>query len=212
MKINKNTKKILTILAVSVSVAVTAILLFYYTMYNPSSGNGTYYSQQGDGKYLQFFGNNTFSYVYDPARDNSKNSSATNTEEILGKGTWQKQGNKITVKFDGSDSSIVFIEKDEYIYREDTVFRGITSDSKLLNNRYLWEESEEQKSAVWFLNDGTMSYDFYWGDNKTSKWGTYVRTGDILIARYGDSPDIAHRFLVLDKGISQDIYSKTEVK
>ena len=212
MKTKNKILKTIIIFAVTAVIIAAAVIIVTNNTNKPSSGNGIYYSQQANGKYLQFFDDKTFSYIYDPAKDMAKKPIATNQVDILGKGTWEQQGNKIIIKYEDSDSTITFAEKDGYLYREDTVFRGITSDAKLLNNKYLWEESEDKHTAVWFLNDGTMSYDFFWGGDKSSKWGTYVRVDNILIARYNDTPDISHRFLVLDNGISQDIYSKKEIK
>lgn len=212
MKISKKTlTAIIVVAAVAICIGI-AFAVFNNIFNRPNSGDGIYYSQQGDGKYLQFFDDKTFSYIYDSAKDISKKLENTNQADVLNKGTWEQRGNKIILKFDEDNSEIIFVKKDGYIYREDTVFRGKTSDAKLLKNKYLLEESKDKYTEVWFLIDGTMSYDSFWNGDKTSRWGTYVRVDDILIARYDDLPDIPHRFLVLDNGVSKDIYSKNQIK
>ena len=203
-------KKIISgiIIAVVILASVVIIWGIYDNIY---SGNGVYYSQQGDGKYLQFSKDNTFSYAYNPENDekNVNTNSSNNIQAyIINNGTWVQNNDKITLTFKDSESTMTFIEHDDYIYREDTVFRGITSDAKLLKNKYLKEISEDQHTEVWFFDDGTMSYDEYWGGDVTPRTGKYTRVGDILIVRYNDSPDIPHHFLVLENGVSEDIYSK----
>ncbi len=209
-------KKILNIVIISVVILCIVISagIFLYSKNSPDYGDGIYYSQQGDGKYIQFLDDNTFSYIYDATKDVLKKEvpKKNNQVEILSKGTWKKSGDKISLLFDESNVTVNFLEKDGYIYREDKIFRGITSDAKLLENKYLYEESENKFTEAWFLSDGTMSYDTTWDGHKNSRWGTYTRTGDILTVRYDDSPQKAYRFLVLENGITEDIYSRTEIK
>lgn len=214
MKIKKKALSVTLITVAVIACIAIAVVIFNNTLNQPYSGDGIYYSQQGDGKYLQFFKDKTFSYIYDPAKDVGKTLSDKNTHrsDVINNGTWEHQGNRIILNFTGSEEPVIFIETDGYIYREDTVFRGITSDAKLLKNKYLREESEDRHTEAWFFDDGTMSYDFYWGSDLTSKSGTYTRVDDILIVRYSNTPDVAHRFLVLENGISEDIYSKTQIK
>lgn len=207
MTINK--KLISGIIIAVIILACIAIIWGIYS--NIYSGNGVYYSQQSDGKYLQFSKDNTFSYAYNPENDakNTDSNSSTNIQAyIINSGTWVQDSNKLTLTFKDTESAVTFVEHNDYIYREDTVFRGITSDAKLLKNKYLKEISEDQYTEVWFFDDGTMSYDEYWGGDVTPRTGKYTRVGDILIVRYNDTPDIAHHFLVLENGVSEDIYSK----
>lgn len=209
INMTKNKKIISGIIIAVIIIACVVIISGIYN--NIYSGNGVYYSQQGDGKYLQFSKDNTFSYAYNPENDekNTDGNSSDNIQAyIINSGTWTQNNDKLILTFKDTDSAVTFVEHNNYIYREDTVFKGITSDAKLLKNKYLKEISEDQHTEVWFFDDGTMTYDEYWGDDVTTRTGKYTRVDDILIVRYNDSPDIAHRFLVLENGISEDIYSK----
>ena len=168
--------------------------------------NGIYHSCQETGEYLQFKKDKTFSFAYNPDTDKSAD---TNVQaEILSKGTWEKNGNKITLHFEDSDNSIVFVEKNKYIYNQDAIFKGKTSDSKLLNNQYVLNKSDDRKEVIWFFDDGTVSHESYWGKDMTIKDGKYTRTDDILTVRYNETPDTAQRYLVLENGITKAIYSK----
>lgn len=202
-------KKVLSgiIIAAVVVICIAVISGIFNNIY---SGNGVYYSQQGDGKYLQFDKDGTFSYAYNPENDekNSDNQSTNIQAYIINSGTWENNGKKTTLTFKDSESTTVFVEYGNYLYREDSVFRGITSDAKMLKNKYLKEIADDQHAEVWFFEDGTMSYDEYWGGDVTPRPGKYTRVDDILIVRFNDSPEIAHRFLVLENGISEDIYAK----
>ena len=209
----KNKKRVIS----SIVIAIAAILciVIAFTVYNvtfrkPYSGNGIYYSQKGDGKYMQFLNDKTFSYISDPQKavNADKTTDSSSQATVLGSGTWKQSGNKIIIQFTDSENTITFIEKDGYLYREDTVFRGITSDAKLLKNKYLLEKNDEQRIEAWFFDDGTMSYDEYWGKDLTTKSGTYTRVDDILVVRYDKTPDVAHKFLVLENGISEDLFSR----
>jgi len=202
-------KKILA--GVVIAIIIIACIVIISGIYNNIyMGNGVYYSQQSDGKYIQFSKDNTFSFAYNPENDNKNdNNGSSNIQAyIINNGTWTKDGNKITLKFEETETITNFIEYDNYIYREDSVFRGVTSDAKLLKNKYLKEISEDQYTEVWFFEDGTMTYNEFWGGDYTTRTGKYTRVDDILIVRYNDAPEIAHRFLVLDKGVSEDIYAK----
>lgn len=200
-KRNKKLNELIIIIVIAVAViAFIAIGVGVYknmtdTVY---SGDGIYYSQQEEGKYLQFNKDNTFSYSV----------RVDETTEEITKGTWTNDSNIITLTYTESGNSYTYVKTgDDYLYREDKVFRGKTSDEKLLNNRFVLEEDGEVVEEMWFLNDGTVDYQIT-GDSKI-KHGTYTRVDDILIVRYDSSPNVAHRFLVLDNGITKDIfYSK----
>ena len=63
------------------------------------------------------------------------------------------------------------------------------------------------------MDDGTV--ELVEGINITSR-GTYTRVGDILIVRRLSAPDsynkrveIVERYLVLDNGITKELYAKT---
>lgn len=206
MTINKKVLSGIVIIAVVV-IGIAVISGIYNNIY---SKNGVYYSQQSDGKYLQFDKDGTFSYAYNPENDEKNNGKQSDNIQayIINSGTWTKDGKKIILAFKDSTATATFVECGEYIYREDSVFRGITSDAKMLKNKYLKEISEDQHTEVWFFEDGTMSYDEHWGGDVTPRAGKYTRVDDILIVRFNDSPEIAHRFLVLENGISEDIYAK----
>ena len=204
----KNQKSLLTtiiLVAIILCVAISGIV-YKYNASQLYGNNGIYHTQQETGEYLQFKKDKTFSYAYNPQNDKSNPSNIQ--AEILGHGTWKKSGNKITLTFTDSDEKVILIEKDKYIYKEDKVFRGKTSDSKLLNNKYLLEIDEERSESIWFFDDGSVSHEVCWGADKTIKNGKYTRTDDILTVRYSDKTASVERYLVLDNGITKDIYSK----
>lgn len=199
MVLNKANKIITSVIIAVIVIACIAvgIAVFKNVAGKPSSGNGIYYSQQDEDKYLQFNGDNTFSYT--PGADGD-----------VSNGNWEQQGNKIMLTFTESDSPVTFIKAGDYIYREDKVFRGITSNEKLLNNRYVLERDGEIIEEMWFLDDGTVDHQII-GDSKINH-GTYTRVEDILIVRYNDNFENEQRFLVLDNGISKDIFCKSPIQ
>lgn len=203
-KLNKKTKK--RILISIIAVALIAIVLIGICIYKNMtsklySGDGIYYSQQNDGKYLQFKKDNTFTFA---------TKIDENTEDIS-KGTWTENNNSVTLTFSESNATYKFIKTENgYLYREDKVFRGKTSDEKLLNNRYVLEKDGEVVEEMWFLKDGTVDYQII-GDSRINS-GTYTRVDDILIVRYNKNPSVAVRFLVLDNGITKDIFYKEPPK
>lgn len=201
---NKKSNKL--VLTIVIAVAVIALALIGVGVYkhlnnNLYSGDGKYYSQQNDGKYLQFNKNNTFTLS---AKVDE------NTEE-LSKGTWQESNNVITLTFDESNATYTFIKTAEgYLYRDDKVFRGKTSDKKLLNNRYVLEKDGKIQEEIWFFDDGTVDYQIS-GDHKITH-GKYTRVDNILIVRYNERSNAPVRFLVLDNGITKEIFHKEQAK
>ncbi len=202
---NKNSIKFAVATVIIISIIIAAVV-YIYDSKQIYGGNGIYYTQQETGEYIQFNKDKTFTLAYNPQND--KDEKTSNQADILGEGTWEKSGNKIALTFLESDTPIIFIEKDEYIYRENKIFRGITSDAKLLNNGYLLEQTEDQSLMAWFFDDGKMSFETRWGKDVTIKSGTYTRTDDILTVRYNDKSTTAERYLVLENGITKDIYAK----
>lgn len=197
-----NKKIIISVIIAVILVACAAagVLIYKEKTGKLYSGEGIYYSQQNDGKYLQFNKDNTFSYVTGEDK---------NSQEIS-KGTWTKDENKVTLTYSESGNSYTFIETDDgYLYREDTVFKGKTSDEKLLNNVFVLEKEDGFREELWFESDGRMDKV---QNGKIVAHGTYTRVDDILIVRYDDNPDKAERFLVLETGISRDIFCKEPVK
>ena len=203
-KLNKKQKK--WIITAIIAVAVIALVLVGIVVYKQInsklySGDGIYYSQQEDGRYLQFKKDNTFTFA----------TKVDETTEDISKGTWTENDNTITLTFAETSGKYKFIRtEDGYIYRKDRVFRGKTSDEKLLNNRYVLEKDGEVVEEIWFLKDGTVDYQII-GDSKITH-GTYTRVGDILIVRYNKKPEIAVRFLVLDNGVTKEIFHKEPPK
>ena len=203
-KLNTKTKK--WILAVIIAVALIAIVLIGVCIYKNMtgklySGDGIYYSQQDDEKYLQFKEDKTFTFA---------TKMDENTEDIS-KGTWTESNNVITLTFFENNMTYKFIKTESgYLYREDKVFRGKTSDEKLLNNRYVLEKDGEVVEEIWFMKDGTVDYQIT-GDSRINH-GTYTRVDDILIVRYNKNPDVVVRFLVLDNGITKEIFHKEPPK
>lgn len=201
---NKNVKII--IFAVIVVCVIIAAVIYIYDSKQIYGGDGIYYTQQETGEYIKFNKDKTFIYAYNPQND--KDGKANEQSEILAEGTWKKAENKIILTFSDTDTPVTFAEKDGYIYNENKVFRGITSDAKLLNNGYLLEQTDNQSLMVWFFDDGTMSFETRWGKDITHKSGRYTRTDNILTVRYNDNSTTGQRYLVLENGITKDIFAK----
>lgn len=207
----KKQKKILSIIAIAV-IACIAIGFAVYTIRGKQiyGDNGVYYSQQGTGEYLQFKSDKSFSFAYNPKNDLANPSVDSNIQaEILNSGKWKEENNKVILEFSDSGNNITFIKKGEYIYREDTVYKGKIGDEKLLNNRFVIKENDKVVEELWFLDDGTVDYKIT-GVSKM-RHGTYTRVDDVLTVRFDDT-DYGTRFLVVDGGISMDIYAKTPVE
>lgn len=204
-------KKITTIVAVAVVLCIAiGFGIYALTGDKISGGDGVYYSQQGTGDYLQFKDDKTFSYAYNPEYDLSNTEKDSNLQaEILSSGIWQKNGSKVTLEFPESKNTVTFIEKGDYLYREDKVYKGKIGDEKLLNNRFVIKDGEKVVEELWFLDDGTVDYKIT-GVSKMSH-GTYTRVDDILTVRFSDR-EHGTRYLVVDGGICMDIYAKTPVK
>ncbi len=202
---NKKTLKI-GIAGIVILCIIIAAIFYIYDSKQIYGGNGIYYTQQETGEYLQFNKDKTFSFAYNP--DNAKEAESNVQAEILTNGTWKKSGNKITLTFSDNDTPVILAEKDGYLYRENKVFKGKTSDAKLLNNRYLLKETEDRSTVVLFFKDGTMAHEIHWGKDVTIKNGKYTRTDNIITVRYNDESTTAERYLVLETGVVKDIYSK----
>lgn len=204
-KRNKNNKKYIIIASIVILLAaaiIAGIAIYRNTNNKLYSGDGMYY-HQNDGTTLQFKEDNTFAYTktYDDG-----------TNDVM-TGKWLEKDDEFTLTFEsGTEFSFVKTE-DGYIYRSDRVYRGVTSDEKLLNNLYVLEQDGEKVEELYFANDGTM--EVTQGKTIVSR-GTYTRVDNILIVRrttlpdsYGKRIDITERYLVLEKGITKDIYAKT---
>ena len=205
MATKKKNKKII-IIALTVVLVAAAIIVGIAIYKNKNnklySGEGMYYYQQNQAVTLQFREDNTFSYT-------SPSDDATNE---VSTGKWSEKDNEITLTFE-SGSKFAFVKtEDGYIYRKDRVYRGVTSDEMLLNNMYVLEEDGKKVEELYFAADGTM--EVTQGKTIVSR-GTYTRVDNILIVRRTTAPDsygkkiIAERYLVLDNGITKDIYNKT---
>ena len=202
----KNNKNIIIALIVVVLAAaiIAGVAIYRHTNTQVYSGDGMYYNQQDSGKRIQFNKDKTFSYLV--SIDDQTNDSE--------KGTWSETNGEITLTFD-SGSKYVFAKTESgYMYRKDKIFRGKTSDKKLLNNIYVLEENGEVVETLCFMDDGTVDYEK--ANNSKILHGTYTRVDDILIVRYNSipdslnkSPEVVDRYLVLDGGITKEIYAKT---
>ena len=201
----RNIKKIIIAIILIAVVVVTTLGVMKYIEYSKNKltgGDGIYYYQQDNGKTLKFNKDNTFSY-----------SVVTDDTADVSTGTWTQNKDEISVTFENG-SEVSFVKTpDDYIYRKGEIFKGITSDAKLLNNIYVLEENGEKVERICFMNDGTVDYEII-GDSKMSH-GTYTRVGDILIVRRSSAPysfnkvvEITERYLVLENGITKEIYSK----
>ncbi|MBR5518608.1 MAG: hypothetical protein IKV86_06220 [Clostridia bacterium] len=200
----KNKKNIIIALIV---VVVAAAIIAGYAIYKHVnsqvySGDGMYY-HQNDGTTLQFKEDNTFSY---------SEQTEENTTDVL-KGKWAEKDNDIILTYE-SGTEFTFVKTEYgYLYRKDSIYRGKTSDEKLLNNLYVKEENGKVVETLYFANDG--SFELSEGKTITSR-GTYTRVDNILIVRritapdpYGKKIEIDERYLVLDNGITKNIYAKT---
>lgn len=205
-------KRILTIAAIAV-VITSAIFIYAKSAFGITAGNGIYYSQKNSGYYLQFKDDNTFVVAYNPKKDISYDESAVHDEKIEAyiekTGTFKKLGNKITLKFDNVDKTSTLIQKDGYIYNSGQVYEGESTDSKLLNGKYIYKESLDREYVLTFKDDLTVTLKTSWGGSTTKKLkGTYTRTDDVITVRYEKSADIPHKFIMTEKGLVEDCYMK----
>lgn len=205
MATKKTNKKIIIIALITVLVAaaiIAGIAICKNANSKLYSGDGMYYHQTNSDTF-QFKEDNTFTYTK-PLDDG--------TSDVL-TGKWSKEDNEVTLTFE-SDTKYAFgTTEDGYIYRKDRVYRGVTSEEKLLNNIYVLEQDGKKVEELFFANDGTM--EVTQGKTIISR-GTYTRVDNILIVRrttlpdsYGKRIDITERYLVLDNGITKEIYAKT---
>ena len=206
MAIKKKNKKII-IIALIVAIVVAAVIagIAIYKNVNSKlySGEGAYYYQQDKTTTLNFKDDNTFSFI---------KQADENTNDVI-TGKWAEKDGEITLTFDDA-STVTFVKtEDGYLYRKDKIYRGKTSEKKLLNNMYVLEEDGAEFERLCFMDDGTM--EITQGKTITSR-GTYTRVDNILIVRrttipdsYGKKIDVTERYLVLDNGITKEIYSKT---
>lgn len=190
------------VLVVAVAI-IAGIAVYKHANNQVYSDGGIYYNQQNSDKLIKFNKDNTFSYLiyYDDQSNVSEN------------GTWSENEKEITLTFDVGSEFTFVKTKDGYLYRKDRIYRGKTSDKKLLNNLYVMEEDGKVTETLYFADDGT--FELSQGETVVSR-GTYTRVDNILIVRrttapdsYGKRVEIAERYLVLDNGITKEIYAKT---
>ena len=205
--INKKNKKIiLGIIAIVVIIAAAIAGIKIYQNINKKiySGDGTYYYQQATDKRLQFNKDNTFSYTVQTDESTAD----------VSKGTWSQNNNEITLTYESGDAYTFVQTHDGFLYRKDKVFRGKTNDKKLWNRAFAYEEDGKVVERLWFMDDGTVDSEN--SEGKIVYSGTYTRTDNILTVRYNaipdsynKSPEIVERYLVLDNGITKELYAKT---
>ena len=208
--VNKKNKKIIFgIIAIAVIIILAVAGLKIYKNMNSKiySGEGLYYYQQDNGKRLHFNEDKTFSYT---VQDDDGTETVSN-------GTWSQNGNESTLTYKSGAAVTLVESEDGYLYRKDRIFRGKTSDKKLLNNGFVFEENDKAVEYLWFMEDGTVDIETV-GDSKM-KHGTYTRVDNILIVRYTTAPDsfnntrqVVERYLVLENGITKEIYNKQPVE
>ncbi len=204
--INKKNKKIfLGIIAIVIIIAVIAGVKIYRNINNKVySGEGIYYYQQATDKRLQFNKDNTFSYTVQTDESTAD----------VSKGTWSQNNNEITLTYESSDAYTFVQTSDDFIYRKDKVYKGKTSNEKLWNCAFAYEEDGKVVERLWFMDDGTVDSEN--SEGKIVYSGTYTRVDNIIIVRYVSKPDsynktveVTERYLVLDNGITKEIFSKT---
>ncbi len=194
----KNRKiTIAVVVAIIILILAAAGIVIYKKVTSLSGGDGIYYSQQDENKYLQFKEDGSFYYTVRTDK---------NTEEI-NSGKWTEGNNKITLTFDETNTSHIFLKSDDgYLYRENKIYRGKPGDAKLLNNCFVLEEDEKKTEEIWFLDDGTVDYQII--GNSEIFHGTYTRVDNVLIVRFNKNPNVPQRFLVLENGITKDFFHK----
>jgi len=205
-KRNKSNKKniIIAVIVLVVAAAIIAgVAIYKHVNSRVYSDGGIYYNQQNSGISLQFKEDNTFAYSV----------LVEENQTDVSNGKWTEKDNEIILTFE-SGSEFTFVKtEDGYLYRKDRIYRGKTSDKKLLNNLYVMEEDGKVTETLYFADDGT--FELSQGETVVSR-GTYTRVDNILIVRrttapdsYGKRVEIAERYLVLDNGITKEIYAKT---
>ena len=203
-------KKRLIIAAASAVIIVAAVTLVF--KFCGIGTAGIDYSQKDSGYYLQLKNNGTFNVAYNPKKDDDladKSQNANVEAYIDGSGTWSKDGNKIALKFDNG-TVINLVKGKKYIYNADAVYKGIVSDEKAFSQifTYRYPEDENKYDSVIFFDDLTMSFNRFRGVRPTSHAGRYTRVDDIITVRYNDEDNKAHKFLIVEGGITDDIYLK----
>ncbi len=200
-----NKKFIIILIAIVAIIAIIAGVKIYQNENSKIySGEGIYYYQQDNNKTLQFNKDKSFSYSVQVDE---------NTLDVL-KGTWAQDGNEITLTYESGNKFAFVKTPDGFIYRKDKVFKGKTSDEKLWDGAFAYKEDGNVVERLWFMDNGTV--DSTNADGITEYSGTYTRVDNIIIVRYTTKPDsfnktveIVERYLVLDDGITKEIFSKT---
>lgn len=206
---NKKNKRIIIILiAIIVIIAIAAGVKIYQNENNKIyGGEGIYYYQQDNNKTLHFEKDKNFSYSI---------KTDENTAEIS-KGTWEQSGNEITLTYESGETFKFAKTSDGFIYRKDRVFEGKPSDKKLWNCALAYKEDGKVVKRLWFMDDGTV--DLTDADGKIEYSGTYTIVDNVIIIRYVSKPDsynkkveVAERYLILDNGITKEVYGRNPVE
>lgn len=204
-------KKLTLIIAAVIIVAAAAALAV--VKFGGLTAAGIYYSQKDSGYYLRLKHGGTFTYAYNPQKDitlNTEDGESKNIEAYIeNSGTWSKNGNKITLKFE--DGNIVnLIKKGDYYYNTSRIYKGVSTKEKSFSKiyTYLYDNDETRSDSVLFFDDLTVSYNKVRGGKPMTKNGTYTRTEDIITVRYSDEDNRSHKFLMLENGVTDDLYTK----
>lgn len=206
----KNT--IFAIVAVIIVVAAAAVLLYTKMANSITAGNGIYYSQKNSGYYVQFKKDKTFVIAYNPEKDAAAESGAGQNEKveayIENSGTWKMTGNTITMKYDNDKEDSVLIKTKDGLYNPNNIYKGIPPKDKIIKATYTYQPEENRYYSLIFFDDLTMTCDAHWDGKVKTRPGRYTRTDDIVTVRYNDNADYAHKFLVINEGLADDIYTK----
>ncbi len=202
-------KKIIriTVAVVLVLAAVAALVIKFH----PASVAGVYYSQKDSGSYIQIKADGSFMLAYNPKKDET--STSKNDENVQayidGTGTWSKDKDTITLTYtDGSTTELVILK--DCLYNKNYIYKGVVTDALAFSQifTYRYENKENRYDSLMFFEDHTVYLNKYRGGRPSSRAGTYTRLDDIITVRYNDEDNRAHEFLMVEGGITDDIYTK----
>lgn len=201
-----------TVLIIAIIAAIAAVSVLFAANFENFAASGIYYSQKDSGYYLQLKHGGKFIYAYNPQKDKTAGDSASNIQAYIeNSGVWSVKKGKITLKFD--DGNIVNLKKSgNYYYNTSTVYKGVYTNEKAFSKIYTYRygEDENKYDSALFFDDLTFSFNRVRNGKPITKNGTYTRVKDLLTVRYNNEDNRAYRFLMLENGISDDLFSKKD--
>lgn len=201
-------KKVIGI-AVAVVIALVAVAAVIMKLH-PISVAGVYYSQKDSGYYIQIKADGSFMLAYNPKKDEVVSGKDENVQAYIdGTGTWSKEKDVITLNYtDGGTTELVVLKG--CLYNKNYVYKGVVTDALAFSQifTYRYENKDNRYDSLMFFEDHTMSLNKYRSGIPSSQAGTYTRVDDIITVRYNNEDNRAHKFLIVEDGITDDIYTK----